>query len=334
MSKHGIIADIGGTNARFALVDEEQTTSHIQTLKVADYTNFDAALRAYYASIDDIPSPRHILIDAAGPVKGDQFRFTNSHWSFSISAIKEQFSLEYFHVVNDFAAIGLALPYLSDNDVLLVKPAKHEYPEVAAKAAIGPGTGLGVVLTVPSEDQKSWILIPSEGGHTTMAAINAQEDAILQYLRTKFANEYGHVSVEKVVSGMGLENIYEALWHIQHPEKAFTKLAAPTITQKAEDGDSLCKQAVLQMCNFLGTAAGSLAIQTLTYGGIYIAGGIIPKILPLFKQSQFIASFEQKGRNKALLEQIPVYLITHDFPAFLGLAAKMAETLTSSTKSK
>lgn len=332
MHKYGIIADIGGTNARFALVDEAQTTSHILKLKVADYDNFDAALHQYYTFIDDVALPKYILIDVAGPVKGDYFSFTNSHWSFSICALKEQFNLEYFHVVNDFAAIGLALPHLSDKDIHLIKASSHSHDEPATKAAIGPGTGLGMVLTIPNDDQKSWTLIPSEGGHATMAAINDQEDAILQYLRTKFAHEYGHVSVEKVVSGMGLENIYEALWHMQHPNTIFTPMTAPTIAQKAQQDDPLSKQAVLQMCDFLGTAAGSLAVQMLTYGGIYIAGGIIPKILPLFKQSGFIAHFEQKGRQKPLLEQIPVYLITHDFPAFLGLAAKMSEILKSSIK--
>ncbi len=332
MSKYGIIADIGGTNARFALVDEMQKTSHILKLKVADYDNFDGALRQYYTFIKDITSPKHMLIDVAGPVKGDHFSFTNSHWSFSISEIKEQFDLQYFHVVNDFAAIGLALPYLTNEDVLLIKPASENSNRIAAKAAIGPGTGLGMVAMVPSDDQNSWVLVPSEGGHTTIAAINEQEDAILRYLRIKFANEYAHVSVEKVVSGMGLENIFEALWYIQNPNKTFTPISAPVITQKAQEGDPLCRQAVLQMCDFLGTAAGSLAVQLLTYGGIYIAGGIIPKILPLFKQSAFIEHFEQKGRQISLLEQIPVYLITHDFPAFLGLAAKMSEILTASTK--
>ncbi len=329
MNIYGVIADIGGTNARFALVDATQNISEVRVLKVADFENFDAALTAYFAQIEHLCVPKHMIIDVAGPVSGDFFAFTNSHWSFSIEAIKKQFNLNYFHVVNDFAAIGLALPYLKDTDVRLIKAAKNAPVGInGAKAALGPGTGLGTVLTVPSEDGASWVLVPSEGGHTTMAARTSQEDTILQYLRKKFKSQYGHVSVEKVVSGMGLENIYEALWHIQHEDATdFTPLKAPDIALKAQDGDALCKQAVLQMCDFLGTAAGSLAVQTLTYGGIYIAGGIIPKVLSIFEESKFVDHFEQKGRQKPLLEQIPVYLITHDFPAFLGLSAKIAEII-------
>lgn len=324
MTSFGVIADIGGTNARFALVDHNRTISQITKLPVKDYPNFEDALADFFAKINLNEQPEHILIDVAGPVTSDYFEFTNSHWSFSITDIKEKFNLKYFNAVNDFAAIGLSLPYFTSHDLLEVnkKPALRTGPKIA----IGPGTGLGVVFTIPH--QKEWVLVPSEGGHITMPAENEDEAQILAYLRQKYSQYKGHVSAERVISGHGLENIYEALWALNFPQEPFSPLKAPEIAQKALEGsDELCLKSVHQMCSFLGSVAGSLSLATLAYGGVYIAGGIIPQILPIFEKSDFIERFEDKGRQSAVNKEIPIYLITHDYPAFPGLAATIVEQM-------
>ncbi len=321
MTDFGVIADIGGTNARFALVDSDKQISQITKLPVSDYANFEDALADYFQKIDVKNQPRHVLIDVAGPVSGDYFAFTNSHWFFSVAHIQEKFGLNSFEVVNDFAAIGLALPYFSADELKLIKAGDAQ--KTGPKIGIGPGTGLGVVFMVPHKQE--WALVPSEGGHTTMAAENDEEAQILAYLRKKYQ---GHVSAERVISGHGLENIYEALHVIEHPNSNFTPLTAPQIAENALNADdALCLKAVLQMCAFLGSVSGSLSLATLAYGGVYIAGGIIPQIFTIFEKSDFIKRFEEKGRQKAVNKDIPIYLVTHDYPAFPGLAAKIVEKL-------
>ncbi len=324
MTAFGVIADIGGTNARFALVDHNKTISQITKLPVKDYLNFEDALADFLKKTDLNKQPQHVLIDVAGPISGDYFKFTNSHWSFSVEKIKEKFDLKYFNAVNDFAAIGLSLPHLTSHDLLEInkKPATKTGPKIA----IGPGTGLGVVFTVPYKSE--WVLMPSEAGHMTMAAENEHEAHILAYLRKKYNQYKGHVSAERVISGHGLENIYEALYAINIPYKEFTPLKAPQIAQKAlDENDEMCLKSIHQMCNFLGSVAGSLSLATLAYGGVYIAGGIIPQILPIFEKSDFIKRFESKGRHSAVNKKIPIYLITHTYPAFPGLAATIVEEL-------
>ncbi|MFV0321885.1 MAG: glucokinase [Alphaproteobacteria bacterium] len=326
MASFGIIADIGGTNARFALVDHNHVISQIIKLPVQDFENFEDAVAEYIRQINIKEKPKHLLIDVAGPVTGDYFKFTNSHWEFSITDVKAKMGFDYFKVVNDFAAIGLSLPHLTAADFISInnKPAKKLGPKIA----IGPGTGLGVVFSVPHHDE--WILVPSEAGHVTMAAENEIESDVLAYLRQKYESYNGHVSAERVISGHGLENIYDALWHLSIDDSSheFKPLRAPEIAQKALDGeDALCTQAVLQLCAFLGATAGSLSLALMAYGGVYIAGGIVPQIMPLFEQSDFIKRFESKGRHSHVNKDVPIYLITHPYPAFPGLAATIADEL-------
>ena len=320
---YGIIADIGGTNVRFALVDQDQNLRSIQEMSVSVYNNFEDALRTYMNKTNSTQEIRNVMIDVACPVMGDQIELTNAHWRFSISQIQEDFNLASFDVVNDFGAIALSLPFLTEKELLSMNGNPPQ--DRSVKLAVGPGTGLGVAILAPNGDD--WILLPSEGGHTTIAAENDEETEILKYLRRKYQ---GHVSAERVVSGHGIRNLYEALFYIlgYDHQSTFQPLHAHEISSRAiEEQDELCIRVLKQFCAFFGSVAGSLSLATLARGGVYIAGGIIPKIEAIFRESDFISRFESKGRMRELTSTLPVYLITSPYPAFPGMAASVAKRI-------
>ncbi len=317
MHNYGLIADIGGTNARFATVDKSGNIANIKKLAVDKYDNFNNALIDYISSLSSDIVIKDAYVDVACPVMSDNIEFTNSHWTFSISEIKKNMNWQSFNVVNDFAAVGLALPHLS-KDELEVIGTKCEPDINMPKIAIGPGTGLGVTITAKNKDSNNWVLIPSEGGHSSIAPMNKLEDEIINYLRKSLNT---HISAERVASGHGLENVYEALWHINNENsEPFSRVSAPKIGEMALDGDKLAKEAVMQMFSFLGSFVGSINLILLAKGGIYIAGGIIPKLKTLFDESNFRVAFEAKGRYSSINKETPTYLIKNEYPAFLGLS--------------
>jgi glucokinase len=310
LSSLRVIGDIGGTNARFAVAENGQY-GELRHVEVRKYPSLHDALTDYLKSLPAARRPVEAVLDVAGPVVGDRVALTNLDWQFSISELKNSLSFSSLMVVNDFAAAAMAVPYLPAKDVFTVGPA---FPEAkGAIGVIGPGTGLGVGGLTPNGAQ--WIAWAGEGGHATLPTLSAEEDAVVAVLRSR----YDHVSAERVLSGKGLVNLYEALCVIEQATPA--RLSPAEVTDHAMAGsDPLCVRAFEHFCTMLGTVAGDLALTLGATGGVYIAGGILLRFKEAFARSGFRARFESKGRLSSYLKKIPTHLILEDSPALLGLA--------------
>lgn len=306
-----LIADIGGTNARFALVlDERNQPSAKRSLVCADFpTLADAA--TVYLSQSNTAQPQAAAIAVATAVTSDQVTLTNHPWSFSVQSLCETLGLAKLTVINDFTALALALPYLHPSDVEQLGEGQPR--QNAALALLGPGTGLGVSGLVPSGD--GWIPLQSEGGHATLAAVTQREMDIVRYL----SQRYEHVSAERLISGPGLVNLYQAIATL---ENATTEDLSPAqITEQGLAASCpLCTEALVTFCALLGSVAGNLALTLGAHGGVYIGGGIVPKLGDFFTHSQFRQRFIAKGRFRAYLNAIPSYVILTENLALLGLA--------------
>lgn len=317
-----LLADIGGTNARFALETAERQFEAVSVLACADYPGLPDAINSYLASTAvsqaqirhdaKIAGIKNAAIAIANPIDGDNVRMTNHHWSFSISAVRAQLDFSSLLVVNDFTALAMALPYLDASQ--LQKIGGGVDVPGSAIGLIGAGTGLGVSGIIPAGN--SWSALSSEGGHASFAPVSREEMRILESLW----QQYEHVSAERLLSGKGLELICTAI--------SGKTLEAADITRHALDGSCAdCLRTVEHFCAILGSMAGNVALTLGATGGMYIGGGIVPRLGALFAASAFRQRFEAKGRLRSFLAQIPTYLITEEYPAFLGVSAMLADHL-------
>jgi glucokinase len=311
-----LVGDIGATHARFGLVSPDGKLLQSRTLSDEDYPTIDDALTAFLAERGSLPMPRQGAIAIASPVTGDRVAMTNHPWSFSVLALKSRFAFERLEVINDFTALALALPRLAQED----RQAVGGGAAIAGApiGVLGPGSGLGVSGLVPSG--KRWIALTGEGGHATMAPGTDRESAVLDRMRRHF----DHVSAERALSGPGLVNLYNTLAVINGvPAKGYTAAQITDLAIRAED--PLCVETTTMFCAMLGTIAGNLALTLGARGGVYIGGGIVPKLGRTFLDSPFRERFEAKGRFRSYLEAIPTFVVTHPLPAFLGCAALLAQ---------
>ena len=314
---HVVLADVGGTNVRFALLTGD-VLGPIEHMAVRDYKRFSDALAAYLARQAQGAAIRSAIFAVAGVVTGERCALTNNAWIVDAAELRARFGFTGIRIVNDFEAIAWSLPHLTGNDLRIVgggEPVKN-----APMVVLGPGTGLGVAAYLPRENGA--FVLHSEGGHATVPSGSPREDAIIENLRRRF----GHVSAERVLSGQGLENLYRAIAAIDAltvPERS-----AAEITQAAIAGRCPVSRAALDtFCAMLGDVAGNFALGFGAQGGVFIAGGIASHIRDYLPRSKFRPRFEAKGRLSDYLKTIPVYLILHDDPAFIGLrslAARLA----------
>ncbi len=315
-----LLADIGGTYARFALETGPGEFTQTASLRCADHADFHAAVRAYLAGLSwlDLGGPQqiaHAAIAIANPVEGDRVRMTNYHWQFSIDEMRQRLGLDTLVVVNDFTALAMALPRLAEVDVRQVGGGQARRPSVIG--LLGAGTGLGVSGLIPAGE--GWIALGTEGGHVNFGPRDEREMDILKFA-WKHLNQ-DHVSYERLISGPGLELIHRALAH-RHGVSGAEPLLAPAITQRAlEDGDALCLETLEVFCGLLGTAAANLAVTLGSLGGIYIGGGIVPRLGEYFDRSPFRARFEDKGRFREYVSAIPTFVITAENATFKGASA-------------
>lgn len=307
-----LIADIGGTYARFALETAPGRFERVASLRSAEHADFQAAVSAYLRTVPSSNSVQHAAVAIANPVDGDEVRMVNYHWQFSIEQTRQRLGLETLLVVNDFTALAMAVPKLADDERRQVGDGTPRDPSVIG--VIGAGTGLGVSGLIPS--QGGWVALGAEGGHATVAPRDERELMILQHAW----REFEHVSFERLLSGPGLELIHRAL--AEHAKAPAQSLPAPEITRRGLSGDDpLCAEAIEVFCGVLGTAAGDLALTLGALGGIYIGGGIVPRLGRHFDRSPFRARFEDKGRLSGYVRQIPSYVITAENATFLGASA-------------
>jgi glucokinase len=309
-----LIGDIGATNARFAVVERGEV-GHVRVLACEDYRGIDDAIAAYFADEAAAWRPREGALAIASPVGGDRVAMTNHPWSFSIAALQRKLGFDRLLVINDFTANALALPGLPDDKRLAVGGGTA----VAGMpiGVLGPGTGLGVSGIVPSPS--GWIPLTGEGGHVSLAAGDDRESAVIDRLRRRF----DHVSAERVLSGQGLVNLYQTLGELAGVRTA--SLAPAQITDPdVGDGDPLARAALAMFCALLGSVAGDLALTLGARGGVYIAGGIVPRLGNRFTETAFRQRFEAKGRFQSYLAAIPTFVVTDPVPAFRGLIALLA----------
>ncbi len=321
-----LLADIGGTYARFLVEEAAGQFTHRHSLLCAEHADFHAALTAYLARLPPELASRlaHAGVAIANPVEGDAVRMTNYHWRFSIEAMRKRLGLETLVVVNDFTALAMALPRLPAECRRAVGGGHARAHSVVG--LLGAGSGLGVSGLIPAPS--GWTALGTEGGHANFGPRDETELAILAYAQ----RQYSHVSYERLLSGPGLELIYRALAEqAQRPgNPRAVSLAAPDISRRAEAGtDPLCEQALATFCAILGSAASNLAVTLGAFGGVYIGGGIVPKLGTYFDRSPFRARFEDKGRFSDYLKGIPTFVITDENATFLGVSAILAEQLRS-----
>lgn len=303
------MADIGATNTRCALVDDKGREVAAEIFENAHFTGLAGLLDIYLDHRRATDRPKRAALAVAAPIVGDTVQMINIDWSFSQAELKERLGLQRLIVVNDFAAVAWALPQLGPADVHAVGGGTA-VPR-ATLAALGPGSGIGVSALVPSSD--GWAVVTGEGGHVSMPAITAEEQDVIAALRERF----GHCSAERVLSGPGLVNLYVTLATLAG--RGEPTVTAADVTTLAKSGEPLARKTVSMFFAMLGTVAGDLALTTGARGGVYIAGGIVPRLLDALDKSEFRARFESKGRYRDYLAPIPTYVITAALPAFRGL---------------
>lgn len=305
-----LLGDIGATHSRLALHVPGGRTGEPLTLRNAQFDSLHTILASYLEQHSGAGRPHRAALAVAGPVLGDEVTITNLGWHVSAAKLRQQFRFDVVHLVNDLCAVAMAVPALAPADLLQI----GEGMKVPGGAigVLGPGSGLGVAGLVKSGSD--WVPIAGEGGHVTLPARGEREQAILQSLGKRF----GHVSAERVLSGPGIENLYSiaAVWH----GVSGAPLAAPEISARALSGtDAPAVEALDLFFRILGTVAGNLALTLGATGGIFLAGGILPRLRAQLLSSGFRERFVDKGRYRTYLEAIPTFLITADTPALTGL---------------
>jgi len=305
-----LLADIGATNARFALASAEGRLT-LEPLATAAHPSLESALAAFLERTGAAP-PAMAALAVAGAVQSDRVNLINCGWSFSIAAVRERFGFRRLLVVNDFTAAAMGVPQLGPGDSRAVGGGQARPGGVIG--VLGPGSGLGVSGLIPQGD--GWLPLAGEGGHTTLPARSEREAVVIAQVR----QQLGHVSAERLVSGPGLVQLYRAVSELAGETPA--SLTPADVTARALTAACpRCQEALELFCGFLGSVAGNLALTLGASGGIYLAGGILPRLGEAVARSPFRASFEDKGRLAPWLATVPTRIITHPHLAFLGLQA-------------
>ncbi|CAG9296532.1 glucokinase [Celerinatantimonas diazotrophica] len=317
MASAGLIADVGGTNIRLGVIDYQSgEIRHIIKYRCSEFPGIEDAIRSYLNEVDE--KLQEACIAIACPTGGDWIAMTNHSWAFSRSETKRNLGLESFNVINDFTANAMSIPTLSDKQKIQIGGGPAD--PLSPISVYGPGTGLGVAHLV--NHQGRYIPISCEGGHADFSPISELEVELLSFLKGRF----GRVSNERILSGPGLANIYEALCHI-HQQPVQQYQPADVSAKGLSGEDSVCRQALAMFCQMMGSFGGNLALTLGAFGGVYIAGGVVGNFVDYFIASDFRNRFEEKGRFSRYCGKIPVYLITAEQPGLQGAAAYLRQEL-------
>lgn len=304
-----LIADIGATYARCALLDDRGRVLSPETFHNATFSGLAEVLRTYLQHRRASDHPKRAALAIAAPMVGDRVAMRNLDWSFSQAELKDELQLSRLTVINDFAALAWALPSFGPADVEQI--GSGEPAARAPKAVLGPGSGLGVASVVPSLD--AWTAVGGEGGHITLPASNDEEQQVIESIR----RESGHCSAERVLSGPGLVTLYTTL--AKMVGRGTPTVTPEDVTHLARQGEPLARRTQQMFFAFLGTVASDLALIVGGRGGVYIGGGIVPQLIEPLRKSPFRERFVDKGRYRDYLAAIPTYVVTEKLPAFRGL---------------
>ncbi len=316
-----VIADIGGTNSRFALVtkvDREKKRYTIEnqlTFPSSDCLTLEEAFINYRNTLNGVKI-KNACLAVAGPVHGNRVKLTNLEWEFSIGHTKEELELSNLKIINDFAAYAYAIQYIDKSCLKLIKDGNEI--KGSPIAVMGPGTGFGMASLINCENRVSAIAL--EGGHMSLAANTPLQSTV----KEKLSETFGIVTIENVLSGPGLSYLYHALAAVEG--KTAEDISTAKICQYALDGsDDLSLNTLTLFCSWLGAVTGDLALALGARGGIYLGGGILPRIADFLANSDFQETFVKKGQMSNYLEEIPIQLVTEGNSALLGAAAWMMD---------
>ena len=321
LARPWLVADIGGTNARFGwLAVGADDVAHVATLSGADFQGPAAAAQAYLAGLaaqlgGGFQAPRAAAFAVATAVGSDRVSFTNSGWTFSRQDTCQALALDELILLNDFEALALSLPRLKARQLRAIGGPPRAGLS-GALAVIGPGTGLGVAGIVGTPH--GWVAVPGEGGHASLSAADDFESALLAAVR----RDHTHVSAERLLSGIGLPVLHQAVAAVMGQPSA--ALSAEDIVERGlSRQDAVCDRTVDSFCALLGSFAGNVALVLGARGGVFIGGGIVPRLGERFFASQFRERFEAKGRFQDYLRAIPTSLITDTLVALTGAAVAL-----------
>jgi glucokinase len=304
-----LVADIGGTNARFAISAPDGSLQDVRILHAANFPKIDDAIAAYLSELKR-PRPTHACFAVACPAKGPEIKLTNSSWRFVKADLQQAFRFQRFVVINDFEALAASVPILSGRQLAELRPGSPDPTSVSL--VIGPGTGLGVGAYVPA-GKSAWAVISGEGGHVGFAPNTDEEVRLWRRMREK----YGRVSAERVLNGTGLVNVYHFM--VSEAGQQIVEVDAPEISRRALAGDELATNAVLMFFSMLGSVTGDLAMAFGSRGGVYIGGGITPKLMDFARRSKLVERFLDKGRVAAILQSMPIWVILEERAALYGV---------------
>ena len=318
-----LVADIGGSNARFGwCAAGSDRVVHVATLPVAQFPDIAGAAEHYLSTLPSLAGAGYVPPTAASlavatAIVGDRVEFTNSPWSFSQAALQARLGVQRLAVINDFEALARALPRLQPGQMRAHGPLPTPGGMLAV---VGPGTGLGVAGIV--QTRGGWQPVPGEGGHATLAARDDFEAAVLQRVRCR----HEHVSAERLLSGIGLPTLHAAVAEVLHVTAPSPSTDARVIIDAGLAGEALSRRTLETFCALLGSFCGNVALTLGARGGVYVGGGIVPRMADFFFASAFRQRFEAKGRFESYLKAIPTALITDTLVALDGAAAALEDS--------
>ncbi|EIM73955.1 glucokinase [Nitratireductor aquibiodomus RA22] len=307
-----LIGDIGGTNARFAiLVDSNAEPKAFPVVQTADYATIDEAIQSAILDRTSI-IPQSAVLAVAGPVEGDEIDLTNCDWVVRPRKMMETMGFSDIVVINDFEAQALAVVALDDDNLEMVCPGTSQ--PTGSRVVLGPGTGLGMAGLVHA--QHTWFPVPGEGGHVDLGPRTERDLEIFPHLE----RIEGRVAAEQILCGRGMVNLYRAI-NAADGNKPVHETPAEISSAGLDGSDPVAVETLDLFVTYLGRLAGDMALIFMARGGVYLSGGIAQKIVPTLKNGHFRAAFEDKAPHSALVKDIPVYVITHPKAALVGLAA-------------
>lgn len=312
-----LVGDIGGTNARLALWRDGRL-ENVRVLSTAAFAGPEQAIRSYLEAIGQRADElERVCLACAGPVSGDEFRFTNNHWVISRASFCRELGLRDLLLINDFSAMALGVTCLHEHELLSVRPGVVVAD--CPRLVLGPGTGLGVGTLLP-DPRGGWHALAGEGGHVDLPVGSEREAALWSYLH----RQLGHVSAENLLSGSGLVSLYRASCALDGKTLRFD--SAAEVTRAALSGDAQAIAVLEQFCTWLGRVAGNAALTLGARGGVYLAGGMLPRFADFLVASGFLAAFQAKGEMSGYLMHIPVWLVVAEQPGLLGAGLALQRT--------